>query len=262
MPEKALRALLSPDADDFKDKQDLLGATLRTWTKVGVIRDANDMLTLVPVIGAAPAALSFARELGDAVLSLLLADRPGLQYPTDFAKLTSWMLLQDPFAAAGWSDAQARGEAERQTPGLWQGDNILNSLRHWAVFTGLASSTPGGDLFVPARALRMRLDGLLPTGEPQPLATFMENASTMLPCLPGGKWSGPIRTQATEQVSARIDDVPATAALALKQLEQEGLLVLSDIRNDAAPRRRLLRADGAIWTEVSHVQRVSQGATL
>jgi hypothetical protein len=280
LTEAELEALVAPkpivaDASKFT-------RTLGRWTKYGMFKNTGDKVALA--VEPPPRATDddYIESLRTQVLDILLAEEnvPHLQRrdekgdeeedkkdasrATDFARVSSWSLLQSPFRFAGCSYEQLQDWAKAQGPTspIFSGDGILNGFREWAHFTGLGVPTPRGFVLCPARALRVRLDDLLPRGrkgaeEQVSLVDFLTGARRLIPVLPGGRYSDVMVSElARPERSYGETDVAPALSLALMQLQHEGEIHLTDREGEKTPHFNLLRAaDFTTWQRYSHVRR-------
>jgi len=277
MERARLEDLCAPPGVVAPDRKHLK-KTLARWIDLGLFVETNDELTLARLPPRKASDQEFLTFLRRQILEtfLLEANVPALdgRHPaptdgssdeasrssraTDFARVTSWALLQDPFVFAdkSFTQLQEMAKAQDARPPIFSGDNILSGFQEWAHFTGLGVPTPSGFLVAPTYALRERLDEVFGEHTELPFVEFLALARRAIPVLPGGAYSAVVAGQLEKPWRTFGDaELPPALSLAIMQLRHEGELYCSDREGDQTPHVTLLKRGGRTWQRFSHVRR-------
>ena len=245
--------------------------TLKRWTQWGIFTVEEGRYRLTEAIEHDALSTEFREYLRDTVLDRLLdasnapdlhqvAGADGGQSTTsDFARVASWALLQDPFEFVHWrkDDLTARAAAQFRVTPLFKGE-IFGGLQEWSHFAGLGLPTPQGFLLAPTRALRSRLHlwfDATNLAQDMPLETFLDRARQSIPILPGGRVSRLIEGQTADSVPRDGEnDIAPSFSLALMQLFHERQILLADRQGDQVKHFTLRRGDRSPWQQYSHIR--------
>ncbi|WP_437991289.1 protein DpdG [Sorangium sp. So ce145] len=267
LPRARLEALCRPrvKADDSR-----IPATFATWRALGMIEGDDERVLLAPPFDTIDE--NDTEALRTAVLDLLM--RPenspalldtdaseGNSRASDFVRVATWALAQDPYQLASWNQGRALEQASAQGIDLFRGDGRWPSFEEWAYFVGLGVMTRFGLVMSPARAIREALSGEKPrvalsAGNMVPLTIFLEDLANAIPVLDGG----PYRVRLDSVLRAKnhafeAHQVSPTLALALLQLDHEGEIELRDRPGDVATSLSLLGRGRTVVATASHVRR-------
>jgi hypothetical protein len=245
--------------------------TFATWRSLGMfeLENDDDPVRLAPQF--ASIASTDTERLRTAVLELLLQpeNSPALlevsaeenSRASDFVRVVSWALAQDPYRLAKWEQAQALTTADEQGLTLFHGDGRWAAFQEWAYFVGLGIPTRHGFVMSPARAVREalrsdRMAAVATTNEDIPLSIFLEKLAEEIPVLDGGAYRSKIdaiRSARGYHLAPR--SVSPSLALALLQLKDEEEILLADRGGDVTSRISLMGREGRVVKNVSHIRR-------
>lgn len=267
-----LEALCRPrGVDEDSVAMKVFKGTFATWRSLGMfeLEHDDDPVRLAPLF--ASIAATDTESLRTAVLNLLLRpdNSPALldvsaeenSRASDFVRVVSWALAQDPYRLAKWEQAQALTTAGEQGLTLFHGDGRWAAFQEWAYFVGLGIPTRHGLVMSPARAVReaLRSDqmaAVAATNEDTPLSMFLERLAEQIPVLDGGAYRREIeavRSARGYEFAART--VSPSLTLALLQLKDEEEILLADRGGDVTSRISLMGRDGRIVKTASHIRR-------
>ncbi|MDI1450818.1 protein DpdG [Polyangium sp. 6x1] len=248
----------------------MMSYTFATWRALGLFEGDDEHVRLASPFDVIDQVDTEA--LRTAVLELLLRPENSptlldsdtsdeISRASDFVRVATWALAQDPYRLASSNQDRVLEQASAQGIALFKGDGRWVSFQEWAYFVGLGVMTRLGLVMNPARAVREVLSGrhalvALSAEEDVPLTTFLSDLAKALPVVDGGAYR------------VRLDDVfraknhsfaphqlsPALA-LALLQLDHEGVIILSDRPGDVATRLSLLGRARAVVRTASHIRR-------
>ncbi len=272
LPRAKLEALCRPrvNPDDSR-----MSTTFATWRSFGMFLEGDDELVrLAPpfneigeadieALRSAVLDLLLRHDNCPALLAVDLSKEAEASRASDFVRVASWALAQDPYRLASWQQERALDEASAQGIALFRGDNRWPAFEEWAYFVGLGVVTRHGLVMSPARAIREALSGkhprvALPSAEDVLLTTFLEDLARAIPVLDGGAF----RVQIDDVLRANghsfdAHQVSPCLALALVQLHHEEEVLLSDRPGDVAERFSLVGRAGRVFRTASHIRRGS-----
>jgi hypothetical protein len=270
MPRAKLEALCRPRV---KPDDSRMPATFTTWKSLGMFVEGDDeSVRLTPpfdtidetdteTLRTAVLDLLLRPDNNPALLAVDLSKEAEASRASDFVRVASWALAQDPSRLASWNQGGALEHAHAQGIELFRGDGRWPSFQEWAYFVGLGVPTKHGLVLSPARAIREALSGDharvgLPADKEVPLTTFLEDIAKAIPVVDGGAY----RVQIDVVLRANghgfaAHQVSPCLALALLQLHHEEEIVLADRPGDVAARLSLLGRAGAVVRTASHIRR-------
>lgn len=251
----------------------IMGGTFATWKLLGMFGESSDELlrlaapfdrleqTDTEALRTAVLGLLLRPENSPSLLTADLRNEAEESRASDFVRVASWALAQDPYRLSSLGNDAVESEAKSQGIELYYGDGRWSSFQEWAYFCGLAVTTARGFVMCPARAIREALSGApplvaLPADRDVPLTAFLEHLAREISVLDGGAH----RVQIDEllRVSGHglaAHQVSPSLALALLQLDHEEEIFLADRAGDVATRLSLLGRDGQVVKTASHVRR-------
>ncbi len=250
-----------------------MGATFATWKLLGMfVEDPDGHVRLTPpfdkieqtdteALRTAVLGLLLRPENSPALLAADLRNEAEESRASDFVRIASWALAQDPYRLSSLGSDTVQSEAKSQGLELYHGDGRWNSFQEWAYFCGLAVATVRGLVMCPARAVRATLSGAhprvaLPADRDVPLSAFLEDLARAVPVLDGGAHR--VRIDDVLRASGRglaAHQISPCLALALLQLDHEEEVILSDRAGDVTTRLSLLGRDGHVVKTASHIRR-------
>jgi hypothetical protein len=266
----ALEGLCAPR---LKPDDSRMSFTFATWRSLGMFVEGDDeFVRLTPPFDSIDEADTEA--LRTAVLDLLLRtdNAPALlgadsgkeaeaSRSSDFVRVATWALAQDPYRLASWSQDDALKQASAQGIELFKGDGRWPSFQEWAYFVGIGVPTKHGLVMSPARAIREALSCqpvrvALPLERDVPLASFLADLGKVIPVVDGGSYRVKIdEVLRTYGYALNLHQVSPSLALALLQLHHEEEIVLTDVPGDVAAQLSLMGRAGAVVRTASHIRR-------
>ena len=256
-----------------RNKTEIIGMTFATWKLLGMfVEGSDDHVRLAPpferieqtdteALRTAVLELLLRPENSPTLLAADLSKEKDESRASDFVRVASWALAQDPYRLSSLGIGAIESEAKAQGLELYHGTGRWNSFQEWAYFCGLAVTTDRGFVMCPARAVRAILSGAhprvtLPADRDIPLTAFLEDLARAVPVLDGGAH----RDRIDELLRARggglaVHQISPCLALALLQLDHEEEVILSDRAGDVATRLSLLGRSGQVVKTASHIRR-------
>jgi hypothetical protein len=268
-PRAKLESMCRPRVNTDQSK---MQATFATWRALGMFDGGDELVQLgSPFDAIDPADIEALRT---AVLELLLRpdNSPALlatdlsketeaSRASDFVRVASWALAQDPYRLASGNQERALDQASAQGLSLFMGDGRWASFQEWAYFVGLGVPTKYGFVVSPARAVREALSGerprvALPANKDVLLTTFLEDLARVIPVVDGGAY----RVQIDDVLRAKghgigSHQVSPSLSGALMQLHHEGEIELTDRPGDVAVRLSLIGRAGRVVETASYIRR-------
>lgn len=181
---------------------------------------------------------------------------------SDFARGLSWALAQDiynlPDSANGIETLEGSQVNGQLT--IFQNYTRWPGLRSWARYLGFATGE-NDFLFDPTEAVRGELSSILGVGETMPATVFLDELSTKIPVLDGGRYRKEV------EANLRLDTwrkpaeghLSMSLSIALRRLELNGTLVL-ETKADAGSVVKLTGRNFRNWTSFTHVRMVGEQA--
>jgi hypothetical protein len=181
----------------------------------------------------------------------------------DFARGLSWVLAQDIYnLPASADDIEALERGQVPSPHfIFQNKTRWPGLRVWGRYLGFASGEESNFLLDPTEAVRDELSAILGKGETMAAEVFLDELSTRLPVLDGGRyrkeveaslrpesWRPPAETQLSMSLS-----------MALRRLDLNGTIVLES-KADAGKVYHLTGRNFRMWASFTHVRMVGEQA--
>lgn len=231
-----LEALLSPTAliskgEDKKASRNMVQSTIRECIKMGLLEESEDgsEVAINPQLHLKEASLS-------SVLAQLLLNTPDLTENHDFARVLSWYLAQDFFAAPGnWTEAQQRLRDQVGEDLLELNDARFGQFEDWCCYLGFGwrNGLTGNPILLPdpTAYLRKSLGDLFEgiANQQIPLGELINHLGRHCPAFE----TGIFRKELDDQLGGRESNyLSSVTSIALRRLEEEGhikLEKLSDI---------------------------------
>jgi hypothetical protein len=257
MPRERLVRLCSSGNGD----SGVLSATISTWSGMGMFVEQGGIAVSAHF---SDIGLDDTEALRTAVFNLLLQAKncPSLwdePLASDFVRVATWCMAQDPYAGSEWDEASVLKLAARQgIERLWGGDGRWQAFREWAYFCGIAIPTVKGFVLNPARAVRASIQGRSRDGLLSKVLTLPEFIAAIaedVPIVEGGRYRKLIDERIDrDSVFANARRVSPCTSLALLQLDHEGEIVLLDQAGDVAVKYALVGQGDRVVRQVSHVR--------
>jgi len=237
----------------------LLNGTITTWKNLGMIEGEDDCIGLSHPFSAIETQdlVSLRRTV---LLRLMTPENSpgGQELASDFTRLASWLLSQDPYRISQLKPDDVLELGNKQGFVPWMGGGRYESYQEWADFCGLGMTTRYGYITNPAPAIRMVLTEWRTRNEMSKwtIELFIKRLAEALPILESGAFRVKVDQETSQDDWNRRRVSPCTS-LALLQLQHEGECQLLDEAGDVADSYALLGRNFEVipnWQRTSHVR--------